>query len=157
MKTTNTIELNAFVVPNSARKFEDFSCCVNQQKSYLANIGMFAKDDKEPLIEVWMHGGGEDNCTDHGYTKSQLEALGLPEDAEGTGLGHDAFGRIHAPSYLPYHIVKDVKEGDTREFTAPNGCIVKIKFEQLPYRYRNHGRFEEVVEERIASFHEYYG
>ena len=150
---TNTINLKCFVVPNPVSFMEDYHQGVNWAeyiRDYNRNIGIEIDDDYDALVEVWIHSTGNDNNTDHGWDETQLEALGLPADADGTSFKHDAYGRIHAPGHLPYKAVAGVVEGETRTFVAPNGCKVNITFEQLPYRYGRFGRFEDVVTELMA-------
>lgn len=147
------LELTAFIVPNSVCNFAGYNGHPwgRYIKEYLGHIGI-SVEANDPLLEIWVTSEGHDNNTDHGYGDEQLEALGLPLDADGTGMAHDAVGIIHAPDHIPYRVVKDVKEGDVKTFTAPNGCEVRITFAQLPYRYRSFGRFEEVVEALMAAY-----
>ncbi len=150
---TNTINLKCFVVPNPISFMSDYKEGANWAeyiRDYNRNIGIEIDDDYDALVEVWVHSVGNDSNTDHGWDETQLEALGLPVDAEGTAYKHDAYGRIHAPSHLPYKAVAGVIEGETRTFVSPNGCNVNITFEQLPYRYGRFGKFEDVVTELMA-------
>jgi len=154
MKNHRVLKITAFAVPNSISTFESWiKGCKTQEMDYLNNLGMTAKED-EPLLQVWIHGDGADNNTDHGWTNHQLDLLGLPYDAENTGKKHDAVGRIHAPSCLPLNVFENAKEGEVRTFKAPNGCIVKLKFEQLPYRYRAFGKFEEITNNLLQRFYD---
>ena len=132
-------ELNfkCFIVPNQGIRFNliPFDFLKDEAKTRCKQIGIDIPET-DNMIPVWIHSEFEDNCTDHGYSDEEIIGLGL-EDPK-----HD----ICAPNYLPYSVLKDVKEGDVKTFKAPNGTLVHIKFEQLPYRYGRFGTFENILE-----------
>lgn len=136
----NDINLSLFIVPNSGTRQD---VCLNHikrsNKQRLGWLGIPIKDD-EVLYQVWMHSPEEsiDNCTDHGYSDRQIKILGLENEEY-------AF----APHYFPANILLNVKEGEVRSYTAPNGAKINIKFEQLPYRYRRFGAIDEVAKRLV--------
>ena len=132
----NTVNLNCFIVPNDGMRFNLFLDCLRKSmKKDLNNIGI-VPEDTDDMIQVWISAENEDNCSDHGFPDDILKTLGLEDESR--------FDR-RCPKFLPYSILKDVKEGDVKQFVAPNGAMINIKFEQLPYRYRRFGTFEETL------------
>lgn len=83
-------------------------------------------------IEIWTTGMGSENWQDHGIPDS----ISIPE----AGISPEYF-----PGYLPLRVVKDLKEGDVLELTWFNGETLRITASQLPYRYRDLGRFEDAL------------
>ena len=133
----NTINLSVFIVPNSGTRHDLCLAHIKRStKERLEWLGIECKDN-EVLYQTWVHcpEEKEDNCTDHGYNDRQKHVLGLIDE-------NYAF----APHYMPADLFLNVKEGETKTFTAPNGAIVNVKFEQLPYRYRRFGRIEDVAQ-----------
>lgn len=144
----DNIKVGAFVIPNSSGLVSNF--IVNslatrtkaQMEEICAQFDMDFDPEKDRIIQMWFHSDelGSDNLECHGFD-----------------YGEDSYDFRYG--YLPYKILKDVKEGDTLtiEFNCykiedgdfRNGRKIQltmdVKFEQLPYRYRNKGRFEEAV------------
>ena len=136
----NVINLSLFIVPNSGTRQDvclDFIKKSNKER--LGWLGIKIADD-EILYQVWVHcpEEGLDNCTDHGYSVRQIKLLGLKEEEF-----------AYAPHYFPANILLNVKEGEVRSYTAPNGCTINIRFEQLPYRYRRFGTIDEVAKRLV--------
>lgn len=146
----NNIKVGAFVIPNSSGLVGNFvvSSVATRVKAQMEEICAQFDMDFDPandrLIQMWFHSDelGSDNLEAHGFD-----------------YGEDSYEFRYG--YLPYKILKDVKEGDT--LTIEFNCdkyeevdddhwksrkvplTMDVKFEQLPYRYRNKGRFEEAV------------
>ncbi len=147
------IQAGAFVIPNGSAVANNFIVpsfrerIIKQMRSICDQFGMDFDPDKDRLIQMWFHSDelGSDN----------LEARGFKYN------GNHYYFRY---AFLPYKILKDIKEGDkltikfyseyAGTYYADNDLITNesdiwitmdVKFEQLPYRYRNKGRFEEAV------------
>ena len=88
--------------------------------------------DGDLPVQIWTTGMGSENWQDHGIPAS----ISIPE----VGISPEYF-----PGYLPYRVVKDLKEGSTLELTWLKGESLRITAAQLPYRYRRFGRFEEAL------------
>ena len=135
MEKTEMKEVNMgmFIIPNSGMNLK-YAWDQEQVKRLNRNLGIPVHEDDD-LFQVWIHGCGRDNLTDHGIPKDVRKILGI----EG-----DEMWNICAPDLVPFSAFENVKEGDTVTFTAPSGAKVHVKCEQLPYRYRNFGKFETV-------------
>ena len=132
------VNLSMFIVPNSGvnEKYRlDF--LRDNDIAECERIGIPLKGD-EDVFQVWIHCPelGIDNCTDHGLGKEIRKRLGLGEEER----------LCSAPGYVPFSQFEGKKEGETVTFTSPNGTIVNVKLEQLPYRYGRFGSFEEVFQ-----------
>ncbi len=147
MEKEKRIQAGAFVIPNSSGLVSNFiSDSVGtrvkaQMEEICAQFDMDFDPANDRLIQMWFHSDelGSDNLEAHGFN-----------------YGEDSYDFRYG--YLPYKILKDVKEGDTLtiEFNCDklDGDFIRtkkvpltmdVKFEQLPYRYGNKGRFEEAV------------
>ena len=158
--STNTIDLVCFIIPNCPHAMGEIDSDLGflragriERCNYLG-IPIRNIDD-ELLIEVWIAGldknvseEGNDNLSAHGFGEYYAEKLGITSR-------HEDGRKRTAPSYIPYEVLKDVKEGDVKTFTAPNGCNVRMHFEQLPYRYRRFGTFETVLADVVAVWKKY--
>ena len=135
MEKTEMKEVNVgmFIIPNSGMNIK-YSWDPDQAKRLCQNFGI-PVNDNDDLFQVWFHGLGRDNLTDHGIPKEYRRILGI----EG-----DEMWNICAPSHVPFSAFENVKEGDVVTFINPNGVKVNVKCEQLPYRYRDFGCFEIV-------------
>ena len=132
MNNNNTINLSLFIIPNSGVSLK-YVIGHEQDIQLLKQIGIEASAETN-CLQVWVHcpEDGLDNCTDHGYSPRIIDLL---------GINNEQYYNQRAPSLFPLDILTGVKEGETREYMAPSGAKVRIKFEQLPYRY---GRFGEI-------------
>lgn len=128
----NTINLSLFIIPNSGVALK-YCIGYEQDVKLLKQIGIDATAETN-CLQVWIHCPDRhlDNCTDHGYDEEIIGALGIEAEE---------YYNQRAPGLFPMDILTDVQEGETREYTAPSGAKVLIKFEQLPYRY---GRFGDI-------------
>ena len=132
----NTINLSLFIIPNSgvALKY-----CIGHEQDLqlLKQIGINASAETD-CLQVWIHcpEDGLDNCTDHGFNARIIDLL---------GLGNEEYYNQRAPGLFPMDILTGVQEGEVREYTAPSGAKVRIKFEQLPYRYGRFGEIQDVA------------
>lgn len=159
----NNIKAGAFVIPNGSAVANDFlieSFRERTIKEMTDICRQFSQDydpDKDKLIQLWFHSDYEDgeNKDERRLGSDNLSCHGFRIDGRHYYFDYD---------YLPYKILKDVKEGDilTIEFDCERDSeederiavnnevekvplVMDVKFEQLPYRYRNKGRFEEAV------------
>ena len=155
-----TINLSCFIIPNCPQELGEIKRCPHLRASRITKcnyLGIPISDaDDELMIEVWIGGlepeaGKEDNdnLSAHGFGKYYASKLGITAEFE------DGRPRT-APSYIPYNVIKNVKEDDVLTFTAANGCKVNLHFEQLKHRYRSHGRFEDVLAAVYAKWQYYY-
>jgi hypothetical protein len=147
------IQAGAFVIPNGSCVATDLLVnsakirTIKLMRDICAQFNMDFDPDNDKLIQMWFHSDelGSDNLEAHGFKYN--------------GNHYD-----FRYAFLPYKILKDIKEGD--ELTIKFYCeyagtyyddndpitnesdiwlTMDVKFEQLPYRYRNKGRFEEAV------------
>ena len=96
----------------------------------------------ENQIQIWVTGGGlGDNWCDHGMNSDEVKKL--------------QFGnRIKSlfPDFIPYSIFEGKKEGDHVYLQVEGTNIVfDLTCNQSDYRYRNHGKFENVLE-RVCNY-----
>ena len=114
-----------FVIPNQAltEKREGFDFMNRwitlNQKDYIPLGISLSKEDT--YVQVWVGDEEVDNWT------SNSDKLGQ-----------------RFPSWLPLSILKDVKEGDTIKLKWNNETIELIA-NQLDYRYKRFGKFEDVL------------
>ena len=102
-------------------------------------------------VQVWIldrDGGNDSNWGDHGVPKEYHKLFNFTE------VDEDGYLRAYAPKYLPYEFLKDRKEGEEIVLTENDEYIIKLKFEQLPYRYRSFGAFEDVIKALNARYDE---
>lgn len=129
------INLSMFIVPNQGCRLDQL--IIHDEERNLSSFGVPFKPNSK-CLQVWIHGEGEDNLTDHGLGDRICDLLGIPNDLKERMY-------LRAPGMFPVEELEKVQEGDTLTYNV-NGCTVNIKCEQLPYRYGRFGRFEEVVE-----------
>lgn len=131
------LNFSCFIVPNQGIRFDLISLdfIKDELKTRCKQIGIDIPET-DNMIPVWIHSEFENNCTDHGYSDEEINGLGLENQKH----------CLYAPDHLPYSVLEDVQEGDVKTFKAPNGTLVHIKFEQLPYRYGRFGTFENILE-----------
>lgn len=138
-ESTPVTNCTCFIIPNGADRFK---ACYSRDdyEVQLKTLGISKPDDEEPMFQTWFFSDANDNHTCHGWGEELCARFGIGYDPK-----HPTYMEYDAPSRMPYSVLKDVKEGDVKEFTAPSGAKIRVKFEQLPWRYGRHGRFEEVV------------
>lgn len=134
----NVINGEMFVVPNSATKFDSkYQSSITSMKE-ISSVYNMEVTDETLLVEIWVTDDNSENWSCHGVPEScQSIAEWLPGARSPLGL--------QWPSYIPYDLVKDLKEGETLDVNFPNGYIVKLTANQKSYRYKRYGNFEEVV------------
>ena len=134
------VNLSLFIVPNSGCSLK-YVIGYQQDLKLLHQIGINASPETT-CLQVWIHCPEHnlDNCTDHGYDKEIINALGI--EAE------ECYNQ-RAPGFFPMDILTGVREGEVREYMAPNGIKVRIKFEQLPYRYGRFGTIDTVAKSLV--------
>lgn len=128
-------ELTCFIVPNTPYLLKDNELFVEENIQRNRAFGIETKPGDE-VFQVWIAPRNEvfreqdDNWSDHGIPDQWFELF----DKEN-----------YAPCLLPYSFLKDRKEGESVQLTSSAGFKYRMVFEQLPWRYRRFGRFEEVV------------
>lgn len=154
------IKAGAFVIPNASAVASDFLIksfmerTVKKMADICRQFGQDYDPDKDKLIQLWFHSDYEDS-------KNKDERRLGSDNLSCHGFKIDGRYYYFDYNYLPYKILKDIKEGDvlTIEFDCERDVeddieygsvekvplVMDVKFEQLPYRYRNKGRFEEAV------------
>lgn len=139
------IELTCFIVPNQGRKIRQFIGSMGSILIKRLKVWGIEADAEDTVLQVWIAPkdpellADDDNWSDHGVPL-EVAAVLTEKDDEGR-VKH-----LHAPSFLPLNILETAKEGERKEFLSGNGKVrVGITFEQLPYHYRQFGKFEDVV------------
>ncbi len=149
INTIATVNADIFVIPNSAGKIENFipfEDSLNEMKQICELNGYGEFDKNDPLIQVWVCDNKCENYQNH-YPKFTAEGKTY---------------RYNLTSFIPYSILKNVKEGETIDLDLPvTGFHIneddtessidtvisfKLTAKQTSYRYRRFGNFEEVVE-----------
>lgn len=152
------IQAGAFVIPNASGVAGDFLIksfrerTIKKMADICHQFGQEYDPDTDKLIQLWFHSDYEDgeNKDERRLGSDNLSCHGFKIDGRYYYFDYN---------YLPYKILKNVKEGDilTIKFDCERDAdkdeyeiekvplVMDIKFEQLPYRYRNKGRFEEAV------------
>lgn len=158
-------DLNCFVVPNLPVQFagsENGHGCVGGMSAYnmrtftgyceaCDRLGVDVYNDLEVTakslwIQVWIHGLGCDNLTDHGCSHTELYKF---LEGKSNGCRRDDL----LTGELPEEFLEDAVEGGTKttyitKWTKDGReAVAKIvwHFDQLPYRYARFGKFEDVV------------
>lgn len=136
--TTNKLQFEAFVIPNRILAWDDMPQYL-KDRVYTENERLGIRTDDAKYVQVWVLSEelGLDNVTDHGFPKEVCEVLGLDYCER----------NYYAPGWIPLSRLLDFKEGDVLKTVSDNGTAIEIKFAQLPYRYRNFGTLEEVIEQ----------
>jgi len=167
----NTIKFNAsmFIVPNSLSKVKNFFNPEKYKKimTEICELNGTTFDPKNDLIvQTWYNSKqlGSENLARHGAYKR-------------TEDGNTYIIDFYAQEYFPVKIFKDHKEGDVINFKIPckltkrytcdddNEAFsteetieaiadMQLELNQLDYRYRNHGTFEEVLDKLISRYHD---
>jgi len=139
---TTVVNLTAFIIPNPAAKLKEFGkSSRNHLIAPCTVLGIPASNDpEEKWINMWILGDDpkNDNFSCHGYSDHYVSDLGLEYYKKPTP-------EFFAPKYIPLNVLREIKEGDTKEFESWNGVKVRITFEQKGHRYERHGKFEETL------------
>lgn len=163
-------EANIFVVPNTAiiackdPSFEpNESLGISPNQDILDGLKEMARlnhktfDAHDPLVQVWYMDEDNSDMKDH------------PVEI---GLNGETYRmRFRTADYIPYSYLKDMREGKTLWLKIPVTLINKkddselkavwsaeLIAKQLEYRYRRHGRFEDVLDSVVkASKRLYHG
>lgn len=162
-----------FIIPNYFSRFkaEDTRSYESIQKE-LSEFGLQLKN-KDYLVQIWATGSGSDNWQSHG-NRDLSKFLYLEENSK-LGKIHESlnlllvkgilneeeFERLSRkadiqymedmwnyrfPSYLPYNLLKDLKEGDEIILTHNKlGRKIKLIAKQQGYRYGGWGPFQGVL------------
>lgn len=134
-----TINGEFFIIPNSASSYsgrDTEDLWDRAQEKHMARFG-YIPEKGEKFIQIWaVTPEDEDSNWESHYW----------EFAKLTGIEGDRF-----PMYLPYNVIQDLKEGDILELHREDGYVFKIRANQLKYRYRRFGRFEEVLDRLIPT------
>ena len=154
-----------FIIPNHFDRFEAISenPWYSKLQGQLADFGL-QLENGDYLVEVWACGSGSDNWNCHG--NSELSKFLFPEQEQIFSNLKDLFEKkvltkdmyeeaienaewkickYRFPRYLPYSLLKDVKEDEKIILTHKNGKKIELVANQLSYRYRNFGSFDTVI------------
>ena len=150
------VNVDAFIIPNSAGYVNDFLLDSYKERynRYMTDIcqqcGVDFDTENDKIVQIWF--------TSEELKSDNLEAHGF--EYESDGLVQDFTFRY---GYLPYPVLKDLKEGDSIDLDLEatedtwlkddsDICVKRviivpmhITFRQLEYRYRNFGTFEECL------------
>ena len=76
------IKINLFIVPNQGCRYNQmFGHTQESEGLALDRFGVpFTPESK--MLQVWIHGCGEDNLSDHGLTDEMLDMFGITERQE---------------------------------------------------------------------------
>ena len=118
---SNVIKGELFIVPNGIAPANKF----NVSKRDMVELKMGFPKTGTPLVQVWARSESSENWGDHGFGKN----------------------KEFFPTRLPLAMLKGKKEGDLLTLEMDNGDTIELTCCQLEYRYKNHGRFEEVIED----------
>ena len=155
-----TYNAAVFVIPNAAGYCRQFwlksvgKRVEKYSKDLCSQKGIEFDPEHDKVVQVWFVSKyNEDLGND--YLKEDNLGSG---DMSSHGFRMDGKHYDFRYSYLPYPLIKDVKEGDTMdlEFEVEtrdiddNICTsdmikLHITFDQHSYRYRSFGNFEDVV------------
>ena len=143
MSTNNYI---FFIIPNTynvlgtthsrdGRKLDQFFIdqdddTIERSAIKVARLGLdpkFTLKKGDKMVQLWMSGGTSDNWQDHG----------IPNTIPGTD-------EDYLPTYWPARCFEGMKEGDSLTLTI-NGHEVTFLANQLDYRYKRFGAFEEAL------------
>ena len=130
-----TINGKIFIIPNTAVKESDFFEKERYDKFLDAQNQVLSQFEdlraEQPMIQVWAFNKACDNFSCHHGTFAEM--LGSEED------------EYRFPTYLPFSVLKDLKEGETITLKMKNGVEFRLVASQTTTRYRDFGTFEEVL------------
>ena len=135
-----TIKGRIFIIPNSPFKKsvegdESWQRLVENLAPRLKNFGLKVEDN-EPMVQVWAANEECDNFSNHYSHYAKM-------------LGEEEVYNKRFPSYLPYSIIKDLKEGETLTLRREDGLVIELVADQLNTRYRRFGKFEECLSDLV--------
>ena len=154
------IEANAsmFIIPNSAGHIKDF--CMTDRilrttNKYCEDNNISFNEENDWLVQIWIQSGEQDLFTDNFFR----HALLIDYDDK------EYYVTLHSDEWIPKQLI-DVSEGEVVTLHFNNVTLTHKKDEdemladltlhvtadQLNYRYRNHGRFEEVLQKVCRTF-----
>ena len=150
----NVLNMKCFIIPRGAMSYKkmeenvsrDYREMIQADTTEQLSVLGIEHDKDDFFIPTWFHCEGHTNLTDHGYGPVLCEFLGIEWDPQRPTLM-----KRDAPHLMPYQVLKDVKEGDTKTFTTRNGKTVKITFQQKGYRYDHRGTFDEIVKDLVKG------
>lgn len=122
-------ENNPPVCEEEWRKFK------NRQHKNLVNV---PEDDY--YVQIWCL---TPNTENHGSNWNDHYEMVMPENREDPEAEGECF-----PKYLPVSLFKDKKEGDSITIQTKWGRV-ELTLNQLNYRYRRFGRFEDVLKKLL--------
>lgn len=133
----NVVKGEIFIIPNRIAKSdvnEYLTKHLNRKNEFL---GLPEVMVGEKLIQVWFTDEESENWTSHGKMISGIE---YSEDVK------EKWFQSLWPGYLKKEMLEGLKEGDKLTLNLKNGVVVELTTNQEGYRYRNFGKFEEVLE-----------
>lgn len=154
VEISRDVDADAFIIPNGVPTIKSFFTSYQKrysdlcQKIYEINGIEYDEENlgEEKMLEMWVTAKedlGSENLGSHGF---KLEIDGTPK-------------YCRFPNYLPLRLFEGKEEGDIVSITLPitaytyedgeTKCELYIRFHirlaQTEYRYRNFGRFEELL------------
>jgi hypothetical protein len=172
----NVFSGEVFIIPNCFDRFEAVSDnpWYSKIQGQLQDFGFELKDG-DYLVEVWACGSGSDNWNCHGnsnlskflFPEQEQIFLNLKDLFEKKVLTKDMYEeacenaewkicKYRFPRYLPYSLLKDVKENDKITLTHKNGKVIELVANQLNLAYKRFGSFDKVIEEVKISSDSFY-
>ena len=152
---TQLRNIGMFVVPNPSSKADGYYVESFRRRCHEINRHNNAPEN-DNMIQSWFFAddsviSGEhcDNCAAHGWIET---------DENGKRTGYRLMAEV-----IPYHVAQKVHEGEAVQITLPvietdmgddyddsvkhepEWVTFNVKAEQLPYRYRRFGNYEDVV------------
>lgn len=125
-----------FIVPMSIRgklNIYDQQRFKNRLTDIGNDLGISLDEDEDCLIEVWVTDKVHYGC----------ENWFLSKKIDGVIIGF--------PLYLPVRLFKDKREGETVSFKW-KGHDIELTLNQLGYRHKQYGPFEEVLKDLEDSY-----
>lgn len=129
------IKADMFIIPNGKRVVKDIFNYKNRISEFNDATGMRIREN-DLVVEVWI-------TSDHDLGENWQCHTGWKEICQ---LEETAQPRLF-PSYFPVNVLEAFEEGDVLR-VSPIGTdvIIELTLNQLGYRYKNWGRFEECLQ-----------
>lgn len=128
---TNAIA-SIFIVPNVCDSIKLNDINLKHWNARLETFGLPPFKEGDIPIQIWITDEASENWQDHGTPAWVLESAEIDTK------------RDNFPTCIPSHLLAGIEEGDIFALRLKNGFSLRLKAAQLAFRYRNHGRFEEV-------------
>ena len=165
MMNDKTYNAAVFVIPNAAGYCRQFwlksvgERVEKYSKDLCSQKGIEFDPEHDKVVQVWFTSKYNEDLKND-YLKEDNLGSG---DMSSHGFRMDGKFYYFKYSYLPYPLIKDVKEGDTMDLEFEVSTVdeddnrtyetikLHITFDQHSYRYRNFGNFEDVVRRVVTK------